>query len=58
MNLVFANPVGMQGYSSSQGLATQYLRQVTVGVGGTMAIDFLSGGAYTLPKVVDVPLCR
>lgn len=56
-NLVFANPIAIQGYNSYQNIAAQYTRQVVMGVGGTMAIDFLSGAAYKLPKVIDVPLC-
>ena len=54
-NLMAANPFAMQGYDSEP--VDDYLKQVTLAVPALFAIDFASGGAYKLPKVVDVRFC-
>lgn len=50
-NLIAANPYAQQGMDSSSGI--QYAGQLAM-TSGMVATDFLTGGAYTLPKVVDV----
>jgi hypothetical protein len=54
-NLVFANPLAMQGYDQHAG--AEYAAQVGL-VGLMIAVDFGTGAAYKLPKVVSVPICR
>ena len=55
-NLVYANPFAMQGYDRDP--AAVYALQVAVGLPVVFGIDFATGGAFKLPKVIDVPLCR
>lgn len=54
-NLLFANPLSMQGMSNP---AAGYTIQLVTMIPLTMGIDVLSGAAYKLPKVVHAPLCR
>jgi len=54
-NLIAANPFAMQGYDSDP--AANYLKQVTIAMPTLFAVDFLSGGAYKLPRAVDVRFC-
>jgi len=53
-NLVAANPFAQQGMDSSSGMS--YAGQLGV-TSAMFTTDFLTGGAYKLPKVVDVRLC-
>lgn len=53
-NLIAANPIAQQGMDSSSGM--NYAGQLAV-TSGMFATDFLSGGGYKLPKVVDVRFC-
>jgi hypothetical protein len=55
-NLVAANPMAMQGYDHDPG--GQYALQVGVMVPLMFATDVATGGAFRLPKTIDVPLCR
>jgi hypothetical protein len=55
-NLWLGNPFAMQGYDHNP--EGQYVFQLTVGMGGAFAIDLASGGAYKLPRAIDVLLCR
>lgn len=54
-NLIAANPFAMQGYDSDPG--GEYAKQLAFGVPALFAIDFLSGGAYKLPKAIDLRFC-
>ena len=54
-NLVFANPLAMQGYDQDAG--AQYAAQLGL-VGLMIAVDFGTGAAYKLPKVVSVSICQ
>lgn len=53
-NLAMANPLALQGMDSAR--ASRYVPQLGV-TAAMVATDFLTGGAYKLPKVVDVRLC-
>ena len=53
-NLIAANPFAQQGLDDSSGAS--YAAQLGV-TSAMFATDFLTGGAYKLPKVVDVRLC-
>ena len=53
-NLVYANPLSMQGMSNP---GSEYPRQLITMLPLTFGIDFLSGGAFTLPKTVEARLC-
>lgn len=53
-NLIAANPLAQQGMDSAS--AGTYAGQLGV-TSAMFATDFLTGGAYKLPKAVDVRLC-
>ena len=53
-NLIAANPFAQQGMDSAS--AGAYLGQLGM-TSAMFTTDFLTGGAYKLPKVVDVRLC-
>jgi len=53
-NLIAANPFAQQGMDSSSGMT--YAGQLGM-TSAMFATDFLTGGAYKLPKVVDVRFC-
>ena len=56
-NLIAANPMQMQGYSGDN-VGEKYSANVLIGVPLMFATDFATGGAYNLPKAIDVPLCK
>ena len=56
-NAVLANPYSGQGADSSAGVTAIYVGQA-VAVSSAVAIDFLSGGAYKLPKRVHAAVCQ
>lgn len=53
-NLIAANPYAQQGMDSSSGLNYAGQLGMTSAMFGT---DFIAGGAYKLPKAVDVRFC-
>ena len=53
-NLIAANPFAQQGMDSSSGLTYAGQLGMTTAMFTT---DFLTGGAYKLPKAVDVRFC-
>ena len=53
-NLIAANPFAQQGMDNAS--AGSYAGQLGV-TSGMITADFLTGGAYKLPKVVDVRFC-
>jgi hypothetical protein len=53
-NLIAANPFAQQGMDSSSGIA--YVGQLGV-TSAMISTDFLTGGAYKLPKAVEVRFC-
>jgi hypothetical protein len=53
-NLIAANPFAQQGMDSTS--AASYAGQLGL-TSGMIATDFLTGGAYKLPKVVDIRFC-
>jgi hypothetical protein len=53
-NLIAANPFAQQGMDSSSGIAYVGQLGLTTAMFGT---DFLTGGAYKLPKALDVRFC-
>jgi hypothetical protein len=55
VNLIAANPFAMQGYDRDA--AGQYAKQLLIAIPALFAVDVISGGAYKLPKVIDVRLC-
>ena len=54
VNLIAANPFAQQGMDSASTGA--YLGQIGM-TSAMFTTDFLTGGAYKLPKVVDVRVC-
>ena len=56
-NAVLANPYAGQGADSPAGVTAIYVGQA-VAVSSAVAIDFLSGGAYKLPKRVHAAVCQ
>ena len=53
-NLIAANPFAQQGMDSSSGMS--YAGQLGM-TSAMFATDFLTGGAYKLPKALDVRFC-
>jgi hypothetical protein len=53
-NLIAANPLAQQGMDSAS--AGNYVGQLGL-TSAMITTDFLTGGAYKLPKVVDVRFC-
>ena len=53
-NLIAANPLAQQGMDSASGIS--YVGQLGV-TSALISTDFLTGGAYKLPRVVDVRFC-
>jgi hypothetical protein len=53
-NLIAANPFAQQGMDSSSGIA--YVGQLGV-TSAMFSTDLITGGAYKLPKAVDVRFC-
>jgi hypothetical protein len=53
-NLVFANPLSMQGMTHP---ASQYPVQLVTMLPLTFGLDMLSGAAFNLPKAVHATLC-
>jgi hypothetical protein len=51
-NLIFLNPLAAQGMDS----VSQWLLSAIAWFGGSLSLDFISGGAFTRPPVVTVTL--
>lgn len=56
-NLIVANPMAMQGYSTDHP-GGQYAMQLAITLPLMFGTDIATGAAYKLPKVVDVHLCE